>query len=94
MITRLAAAFRYFWTGEQPPVGDGRPMTTDEFLGRLLKEDDLDHYDREEAINDWLHGDWNGAMCYLDEDEPTMTEEPPPAPRAFYADRPKPGDDK
>jgi hypothetical protein len=39
---------------------DGRPCNTDEFLAVLLAECD-DHYDRLEAIQAWLKGDWDEA---------------------------------
>ena len=46
---------------DQEPLSDGRPCSTDEFLVSLYDQVD-DHYDRDAAINDWLHGDWDGAL--------------------------------
>ena len=45
---------------------DGRPMNTDVFLGKLFEACD-DKYDRSDAIDEWLHGDWNAALEYLGE---------------------------
>lgn len=39
----------------------GRPMSTDEFLGKLFEAVDH-HYDREEAIKAWLEGAWGEAL--------------------------------
>lgn len=43
---------------------DGRPCTMDEFVSRLFTSTD-DHYERMEAIEHWLYGDWDKAMDYL-----------------------------
>lgn len=40
---------------------DRRPCATDVFLVALFEEFD-NLYDRDEAIQDWLHGDWNAAF--------------------------------
>lgn len=48
-------------TGEQPPAADGRPCNTDLFLVHVKKYED-DHFDLEQRIDDWLHGDWNAAL--------------------------------
>ena len=46
-------------------VDDGRPMNTDVFLGKLFEACD-DLWERCEAINEWLHGDWPAALEYLE----------------------------
>lgn len=47
---------------------DGRPCPTDVFLGALKKHVE-DVYDRDWAINEWLHGDWNEALSMFEGDE-------------------------
>lgn len=46
-------------------VDDGRPMNTDVFLGKLFEACEC-HWERCEAINEWLHGDWPAALEYLE----------------------------
>lgn len=45
-------------------VDDGRPCHTDIFLGQQVAECP-DHYDKKDAIQNWLEGDWAGALEYL-----------------------------
>lgn len=40
---------------------DGRPCSTDVWLQCAVEQLD-DHYYFMEAVKDWLHGDWEGAM--------------------------------
>lgn len=47
---------------------DGRPCTMDNFVANLFEACD-DHYDREAAINHWLHGEWTEAMAYLKDED-------------------------
>lgn len=51
---------------------DGRPCAMDKFVSDLFEVCD-DPFDREAAINDWLHGDWPSAMAYLE--DPDTPEE-------------------
>ena len=45
---------------------DGRPCNMDVFAAALF-EDCEDHFDRADAIEEWLHGDWSAALSYLEE---------------------------
>lgn len=47
-------------------IEDGRPCSMDEFVSKLFEVCD-DHYDRDEAIKYWLHGQWDEAMEYLND---------------------------
>ena len=47
-------------------LADGRPCATDVWLQSAF-EHIHDHYDFREAIKDWLHGDWSGAMEWVEE---------------------------
>lgn len=47
---------------------DGRPCAMDKFVADLFEACD-DHYDREAAINHWLHGEWTEAMAYLKDED-------------------------
>jgi len=40
---------------------DGRPCNTDVFLVHLL-EHEHDNYDLRDRIQDWIEGDWDGAL--------------------------------
>lgn len=48
----------------QDTPGDGRPCTMDEFVAALF-EDTSNPFEREDAINEWLYGNWAGATVYL-----------------------------
>lgn len=50
--------------------GDGRPCSMDVFAAALFEDCD-DHFDRADAIDEWLHGDWDAALSYLDDDTRT-----------------------
>lgn len=53
---------------------DGRPCSMDVFVSKLF-ETCYDRQDRCDAINEWLHGDWDAAFCYLqDEDAEALRE--------------------
>ena len=45
---------------------DGRPCATDVWLQSAFEHID-DHYDFREAVKAWLHGDWSGAMGWVEE---------------------------
>ena len=49
---------------------DGRPCSMDVFVAALF-EDCGDHFDRADAIDEWLHGDWETALSYLEDDTRT-----------------------
>jgi hypothetical protein len=49
-----------------PDADDGRPCNMDVFAAALF-EDCEDHFDRADAIDEWLHGDWSAALSYLEE---------------------------
>lgn len=46
---------------------DGRPCTMDKFAA-ALQDDCDDPFDRWEAIVEWLHGDWDAALSYLEDE--------------------------
>lgn len=45
---------------------DGRPFATDIFLVKLFEAND-DKWERSDAIDCWLEGDWGTALEYLEE---------------------------
>lgn len=49
---------------------DGRPCNTDKFLAVLLETCD-DHFDIHDAIRNWVEGDWNTALEFIDDDPET-----------------------
>lgn len=53
---------------------DGRPCSMEEFVSKLFIACE-DHYDREDAINHWLYGEWDEAMAYLEEAMAYLEEE-------------------
>lgn len=57
-------------------MDDGRPMSTDEFLLLIMGEID-DHYDRSDAIKNWLEGDWPRALEGTSKDPDLEKEEEP-----------------
>ncbi|MBP2613050.1 hypothetical protein [Agrobacterium pusense] len=46
---------------------DGRPCSMDVFVAALFEDCD-DHFDRADAIEEWLHGDWEAALSYLEDE--------------------------
>ena len=48
-------------------IYDGRPCAMDAFAS-ALQDDCDDPFDRWEAIVKWLHGDWDAALSYLDDE--------------------------
>lgn len=47
-------------------LADGRPCETDVWLQSAFDTID-DHYDFRDAVKAWLHGDWSGAMEWVEE---------------------------
>lgn len=55
-----------FVAGCREQYADGRPYTMDEFVSKLFAACE-DHYDRHDAIDAWLRGDWAEALSYLED---------------------------
>lgn len=45
-----------------------KPMSTDEFIDKILNNENLDHCDIYDAIVDWYNGDYSLALSYIEED--------------------------
>ncbi|MFK3857801.1 hypothetical protein [Agrobacterium pusense] len=52
---------------QTPAIDDGRPCAMDVFAA-ALQDDCDDPFDRWEAIVEWLHGDWDAALSYLEDE--------------------------
>ncbi len=63
---KLMLASAAFTAGCRQQYSDGRPYTMDEFVSKLFVACD-DSFDRHDAIDAWLHGDWNEALSYLED---------------------------
>ena len=48
-------------------IDDGRPCAMDVFAA-ALQDDCDDPFDRWEAIVEWLHGDWDAAFSFLEDE--------------------------
>jgi hypothetical protein len=49
---------------------DGRPCSMDVFVAALFEDCD-DPLDRADAIDEWLHGGWEAALSYLEDETRT-----------------------
>ncbi len=63
---KLLLASVAFKAGLRHQYADGRPYSMDEFVSKLFAACD-DSFDRHDAIDAWLHGDWAEAISYLDD---------------------------